>query len=68
MKTAEELFKELPPEFQREVYDFAKFLLESKSRPKQKKLRMTWAGALSEFRDKFTSIELQKKALEWWGD
>lgn len=68
MKTVEELIKELPPELQQEVYDFAKFLLESKVPPRQKKLRMTWAGALREFRDKFTSIELQKKALEWWGD
>ncbi|MEW6003138.1 MAG: DUF2281 domain-containing protein, partial [Nitrospirota bacterium] len=67
MKTFEELIKELPPDLQKEVYDFAKFLLESKVRPRQKKLRMTWAGALREFRDKFTSIELQKKALEWWG-
>jgi len=68
MKTFEELIKELPPELQKEVYDFARFLLESKARPKQKKLRMTWAGALRDFRNKFTSIELQKKALEWWGD
>jgi hypothetical protein len=29
---------------------------------------MDWAGALSEYRDRFTSLELQKEALEWWGD
>jgi hypothetical protein len=68
MKPIEELVKELPPELQQEVYDFAQFLLETKVRPKQKKLRMSWAGALREFRDQFTSLELQKKALEWWGD
>jgi hypothetical protein len=68
MKKIEELVKELPPELQQEVYDFAQFLLETKVRPKQKKLRMSWAGALREFRDQFTSLELQKKALEWWGD
>jgi hypothetical protein len=68
MKTTEELIKELPPELQQEVRDFAQFLLDKKARPKQKKLRMTWAGGLREFRDKFTSLELQKKALEWWGD
>jgi galactose-1-phosphate uridylyltransferase len=68
METVEELIKELPPNLQHEVYDFAKFLLESKVRPKQKKMHMTWAGALREFRGKFTSTELQKKAIEWWGD
>lgn len=41
---------------------------ETKVRPKQKKLRMDWAGGLREFRDKYTSLELQKKALEWWED
>ena len=68
MSTVEELIRQLPPELQQEVHDFAQFLLDTKVRPKQKKLRMTWAGALREFRDQFTSLELQKKALEWWGD
>ena len=68
MKTLEELIKELPPELRQEVHDFARVLLETKVHRKQKKLRMTWAGGLREFRDQFTSLELQKKALEWWGD
>ena len=68
MKSLDELVKELPPDLQQEVRDFATFLFETKVRPKQSKLRMSWAGALSEFRDQFTSLELQKKALEWRGD
>lgn len=68
METLEDLIKELPLELQQEVRDFTQFLLNTKVRPKQKNLRMTWAGALRDFRDQFTSLELQKKALEWWGD
>lgn len=68
MRKIDELIKRLSPELQDEVYDFAQFLLEKKIQPKQKRLRMDWAGGLSEFSDKFTSLELQKKALEWWGD
>lgn len=68
MKNLEEIIKELPPDLQEEVKDFAKYLLETKTNPKRKKLTLTWAGGLREFRDKFTSLELQKKALEWWGD
>jgi len=30
----------------------------------RRKLRQDWAGGLREFRDKCTSLELQKKALE----
>jgi hypothetical protein len=68
MKKLQELMKELPPDLQQEVEDFANFLLESRAKPKRVKLRMRWAGALAEFREQFTSLELQKKALEWWGD
>ncbi len=68
MKTLEELLKELPPDLQEEVRHFANSLLETKARPMHRKLRMSWAGGLSEFRDQFTSLELQRKVLEWWGD
>jgi len=71
MKTIEEMvkmIKELPPELQREVGDFVQFLLERRARKSGRKLRQDWAGALREFRDQYTSLELQKKALEWWGD
>ncbi|WHZ14500.1 MAG: hypothetical protein OJF52_001339 [Nitrospira sp.] len=68
MKTLEELIKELPPHLQNEVRDFAQFLADTKVRTKRKHLRMDWAGGLREYRDRFTSLQLQKKALEWWGD
>ncbi len=38
-----------------------------KKRKKKTKLSQNWAGALSDYRDKYTSLELQKKALEWRG-
>jgi len=68
MKTIEEKIKELPPELQQEVEDFVEFLLK-KHRPKPKgKLKFGWEGALKDLRDKYTSVELQHKVLEWWGD
>ena len=71
MTPLEKLIEELPPELQREVEDFARFLLETKagapmSARKPTKLRLSWAGGLSEFRDKFAAIDLQKKSLDWW--
>lgn len=68
VQTIKDLLEKLPPDLQQEVKDFAEFLIDKKVRKKQKKLRMTWAGALREYRDQFTSLELQKKAIEWWGD
>jgi len=65
MSVLKELIEKLPPELQKEVEDFVEFLLERKVHRKQKRLRLSWAGALREYRDRFTSLELQKKALEW---
>ncbi|MBW7897498.1 hypothetical protein B188_23220 [Candidatus Brocadiaceae bacterium B188] len=68
MQTLEDLIKQLPPALQEEVKDFTEFLLEKKRRKIGKKLRQDWAGALEKYRNKYTSLELQKKALEWRGD
>ncbi len=68
MKSLEELIKELPPQLQNEVREYAQYLVDTKVRPKRKYLRMDWAGGLKEFRGQYTSLELQKKALEWRGD
>ena len=35
---------------------------------KNKKLSQNWANALSGYRNQYTSLELQKKALDWRGD
>ncbi len=67
-KNTAEMIKDLPPDLQQEVLDFAEFLL-ARTRPARRKhLRMSWAGALRKYRIKYSSLDLQKKSLEWWGD
>jgi hypothetical protein len=68
MGKIEEMVKDLSPDLQQEVEDFIEFLLDKRSRKKPTKLRQDWAGSLREYRDKYTSLELQKKALEWRED
>ncbi|MCS6963947.1 DUF2281 domain-containing protein [Thermoflexus sp.] len=68
MRRLEDLIRQLPPELQEEVADFAQFLLEKRARKRGRPLRQDWAGALREYRDQYTALELQKKALEWRGD
>jgi len=68
VKPLPELVKELPPYAQGVVRDFVEFLL-VKHQPKAgKKLRQDWAGVLRAYRDQYTAIELQQKALEWRGE
>ncbi len=68
MRTLEEIIKKLPPEYEQEVEDFVRFLIEKRSLKQGRKLRQDWAGALRDYRNQYTSMELQKKALEWRGD
>jgi hypothetical protein len=64
----DQMVKDLPPEIQEEVRDFVEFLLEKRIRKQQAKPKLDWAGALRELRDEYTSVDLQHKALQWWGD
>ncbi|OGQ12552.1 MAG: hypothetical protein A2026_07945 [Deltaproteobacteria bacterium RBG_19FT_COMBO_46_12] len=68
MENIEEMVKKLPPELKREVENFVNFLIEKKVRKHGRKMRQDWAGALKDYRDQYTSLELEKKALEWRGD
>lgn len=65
MKTIEEMMKELPTEYQKEVEDFIEFLIQKRTRKKKGKLKLNWAGALKDLRDQYTSVELQHKISEW---
>jgi hypothetical protein len=68
MERISELMARLSPQHQQEVLDFAKYLAEKNNRPKRKKLRLGWAGGLAEFKEKYTSLQLQKESLYWWSD
>ena len=66
-KDIEAKMQELPENLRRAVLDYLEFLLKKyKSKGVEvKKFKFDWVGGLSELRGKFTSVELQHKALEW---
>jgi hypothetical protein len=67
MKTLVEKIGELSPTYQQEVEDFVDFLAEKKKHKEKKgQFTFSWAGALKDMRDEYTSVELQHKILEWW--
>jgi len=59
--------QELPEDLRKEVLDYIDFLLKKyrEKEIKHKKFKSEWEGGLSEIRERFTSVELQHKALEW---
>jgi hypothetical protein len=68
MKSLEEMIRDLSPDAQRRVAEFVRQLTETTKRPPKRKLDQRWAGALKRYRDQYTSLQLQQKALEWRGD
>ena len=64
-----DLVKQLPADLQREVRNFAEYLLDTKvDDAPSDRLSLDWAGGLRDLSGQVTSLELQKNALEWWGD
>lgn len=67
-KPLEELVQELPPDMRAEVREFVLFLLTKRDHRAGGILRQDWAGALRESREQYTSLELERQALDWRGD
>ena len=69
MTPLEKVMEELPPELRQEVEDFARFLLETRVHRGPKRVRskptFSWAGALKDMRDKYTSVDLQHEISSW---
>ena len=68
MKRIEEKIKQLSPELRKDVEEFVEGLLENRERKVSKRLQLKWRGALRDLRNKYTSVDLQHKISEWWGD
>lgn len=66
MGELETIIRGLPPELYQQVKQFVLSLRAKQGGEQKGKLRMNWAGALREYRDRYTALELQKNVLTWW--
>jgi hypothetical protein len=55
----EELFKQLLPENRREVRSYIEFLITKREARSRRQPQFDWAGALSDLREQYSSVELQ---------
>lgn len=68
VKPLDQLLKELPAGAQDKVRELVEALLAKREIESTRRLSQSWAGALQDYRNQFTSIELQQKSLDWRGD
>ena len=66
MSALAQKIEQLPEPLQREVEDFIDFIAVRYGIRQEQCLSLSWAGGLSEYREQFTSLSLQKKSLDWW--
>ena len=64
--SVEEKIRMLPPELQQEVIRYIDQLMERPKKETARKFGFAWAGSLSHLKDRYTSVQLQHKAPEWW--
>lgn len=60
-----EKIRQLPPHLLKEAADFIDALLSKHASKEKKKPTLHWIGGLKEYKDRVTSVKLQKKASEW---
>lgn len=63
IKNIETKISRLSPRLMGELEHYLDYLINKKAVHKSKKLKQDWAGGLSDIQ--ISSIDLQKKALEW---
>ncbi len=68
MTTLAELVEQLPPDIQKEVKDFAEFLLEKRVKKKHKVPTFDWEGALKDLGEQYNSVELQHEIRKMRGN
>ena len=60
-----EKFDQLPPDLQEKAIKYINSLITQKRLRRKRKLKLDWVGGLTEYRDWYTALELQKAAVDW---
>jgi predicted nucleic acid-binding protein len=68
MTTLAEFVGQLPPDIQREVKDFAEFLLKKRAERRYEVPAFDWEGDLKDNAERYTSVELQHHILRLRGE
>jgi hypothetical protein len=68
MTTLAEIVEQLPLDIQKEVKDFAEFLMKKRARKRHQVPVFDWEGDLKDLAEQCTSVELQHAILRIRGD
>ena len=58
--------RNLPPDLQKDVIKYIEHLEQRSNRTGTQKFRFEWEGSLAHLKDRYSSVQLQHKVLDWW--
>lgn len=62
----EPVIRKMPPDLQRQVLKYIERLSSRAQAKRRGTMKFAWAGCCADMKDKYTSVQLQKKILDWW--
>lgn len=62
----EPVLKRMPPDVQRKVLKYIEDLSARTRERRHGTMKFAWAGACADIKEEYTSVQLQKKILDWW--
>jgi hypothetical protein len=62
----EPTIKKMPPELQQQVLMYIETLSRSTGETHHGTMKFEWAGCCEDMKNEYTSVQLQKKILDWW--
>ena len=63
----EPVIRKMPPDLQRKALKYIELLAREKRKVQPGSMTFSWAGSCADLKDRYTSVQLQKKILDWWG-
>lgn len=62
----EPVLKKMPPDVQRRALRYIEALSARAQKKRHGTMKFAWAGACADVKEEYTSVQLQKKILDWW--
>ena len=62
----EPAIKKMSPELQRQALKYIEALSRRAKETNHGTMKFAWAGCCEDMREEYTSVQLQKKILDWW--
>jgi hypothetical protein len=64
--TVEPVIRKMPPDLQRQVLKYIEALSARTGGKHRGTMKFAWAGCCADMKDEYSSVQLQKKILDWW--